>query len=93
MMWQLKNYRLFERYVSKVINLGEAIIILIIMEVVLEQRERHSEIANDVYTETGSYFAVAIILCFLKRNRLSLIKVCLIFSALDSIFWNYETYK
>ena len=36
------------------------IIILIIMEAVLEQREKTlSEIAHDVYTETGSYYAVA----------------------------------
>ena len=41
------------------------------MEAVLEQREKTlSEIAHDVYTETGSYFAVASIFCFLKRNRL-----------------------
>ena len=47
----------------------------------LEQREKTlSEIAHDVYTETGSYFAVARIFCFLKRNRLSLKKVCLILS-------------
>ena len=56
------------------------------MEAVLEQREKTlSEIAYDVYIETGSCFAVASIFCFLKRNRLE--KVCLIFfSALDSIF-------
>ena len=36
------------------------------METVLEQREKTlSEIAHDVYTETGSYFAVASIFCFL----------------------------
>ena len=42
------------------------IIILIIMEAVLEQREKTlSETAHDVYTETGSiYFAVASIFCF-----------------------------
>ena len=41
------------------------------LEAVLEQREKTlSEIAHrDVYTETGSYFAVASIFCFLKRNR------------------------
>ena len=48
-----------------------------------------SEIAQDVYTETGSYFAVASIFCFLKRNRLSLKKVCLIFSALDSVLHEF----
>ena len=63
------------------------------LEAVLEQREKTlSEIVHDVYTETGSYFAVASIFCFLKRNHLSLKKVYLIFSALDSIFrkltWN-----
>ena len=43
------------------------------LEAVLEQREKTlSEIAHDVYTETGSYFAVASIFCFLKRNRLRL---------------------
>ena len=43
------------------------------MEAVLEQREKTlSEIAHDVYTETGSYFAAASIFCFLKRNSLSL---------------------
>ena len=57
------------------------------LEAVLEQREKTlPEIAHDVYTETGSYFAVASIFCFLKRNRLSLKKVCLIFFSLDSIF-------
>ena len=58
------------------------------MEAVLGQREKTlSEIAHDVYTETGSYFAVESIFCFLKGNRSSLKKVCLIFfSALDSIF-------
>ena len=55
--------------------------ILIIMEAILEQREKTlSEIAHDVYSETGSAFALASIFCYLKRNRL----VCLIFSALDS---------
>ena len=45
------------------------------MEAVLEQREKTlSEIAHDVETETGSYFAVASIFCFLKRNRSSLRK-------------------
>ena len=40
------------------------------MEAVLEQREKIlSEIAHDVYTETGSCFVVASIFCFLKRNR------------------------
>ena len=52
------------------------------MEAVLEQREKTlSEIAHDVYTETGSYFAVASIFFFLKRNRLTLKKVCLISSS------------
>ena len=56
------------------------IIILIITEAVLEQREKTlSEIAHDVYTETGSYFAVASIFCFLKRNRLSVKKVLIFF--------------
>ena len=42
------------------------------LEAVLEQREKTlSEIAHDVYTETGSYFPVASIFCFLKQNRLS----------------------
>ena len=46
----------------------------------LEQREKSlSEIAHDEYTETGLYYAVASIFCFLKRNRLSLKMVCLIF--------------
>ena len=34
--------------------------------------EALSEIAHDMKTETGSYFAVASIFCFLQRNRLSL---------------------
>ena len=47
---------------------------------VLEQREKTlSEIAHDMYIKTASYFAVTSIFCFLKRNRLSLKKVCLIF--------------
>ena len=62
------------------------IIILIIMEAVLEQREKTlSEIAHDVYTETGSYFVVASIFCFLKLKRLSLKKVCLIWSSLSRL--------
>ena len=45
---------------------------------VLEQREKTlSEIAHHVYTEAGSYFAVASIFCFLKRNGLKM--VCFIF--------------
>ena len=56
------------------------------MEAVLEQREETlSEIAHDVETETGSYFAVASIFCFLKRNRSSLKKVCLISSSMSRI--------
>ena len=52
------------------------------MEAVLEQREKTlSKIAHDVYTETGSNFAVASIFCFLKQNRLSLKKVFLISSS------------
>ena len=40
-------------------------IILIIREEVLEQREKTlSEIAHDVYTETGAYFALASIFSF-----------------------------
>ena len=62
------------------------------MEAVIKQPEKTmSEIAHDVCPETGSDFAWASIFCYLKRNRLSLKKVCLIFSALDSIFhglWN-----
>ena len=51
--------------------------ILIIVEAVLEQRDKMlSKIAHDVYTETGSYLAVASIFCFLKRT---LKMVCLIF--------------
>ena len=71
------------------------IIILIIMEAVLEQREKTlSEIAHDVYTETGSYFAVASIFCFLKRNRLSLKKGFFDFFLLwTRFFTNYETYN
>ena len=46
----------------------------------LEQRKKTlSEITHDVHTETGSHFPVASIFCFLKQNRLSLKKVCLIF--------------
>ena len=45
-----------------------------------------SEIAHDVYTETGSDFALARIFNYLKRNRLSLKKVRLNFSGLQSIF-------
>ena len=56
------------------------------LEAVLEREKTLPEIAHDMYIETGSYFAVTSIFCFLKRNRLSLKKVCLIFSALDSIF-------
>ena len=64
-----------------------------VLEAVLEQREKTlSEIAHDVYTDTGSYFAVASIFCFLKRNRLSIKK------GLFDFFWtlfftNYETYN
>ena len=40
------------------------------MEAVLEHPEKTlSEIAHDVYTETGSDFALASIFCYLKRNR------------------------
>ena len=44
------------------------------------------EIAHDVYTETGSDFALASIFYYLKRNRFSLKKGCLNISALESIF-------
>ena len=51
---------------------------LIIMEAVLEQCEKAlSEITHNVYTETGSYFPVASIFSFLKRNCLSLKKGCM----------------
>ena len=41
------------------------------MEAVLEQREKTlSELAHGVYTETGSYFDVASIFCFLKLNEI-----------------------
>ena len=57
------------------------------MEAVLEQRENTlSEIANDVYTETGSYFAVAIILCFKK----GLFDYFLLWTR---FFTNYKTYN
>ena len=59
----------------------------LIMEAVLEHPEKTlSEIAHDVYTETGSDFALASLFYYLKRNRFSLKKVCLNFSALESIF-------
>ena len=65
------------------------------MEAVLEQREKTlSEISHDVYTETGSYFAIASIFCFLKRNHLSLKKVSLNFFLFwTRFFTNYETYN
>ena len=65
------------------------------MEAMLEQREKTlSEFAHDVYTETGSYFAVASIFCFLKRNHLSLKKVLFDFFLLwTRFFTNYETYN
>ena len=65
------------------------------LEAVLEQREKTlSGIAHNVYTETGSYFAVASILCFLKRNRLSLKKGLFDFFLLwNRFFTNYVTYN
>ena len=64
----------------------------LIMEVVLEHPEKIlSEIAHDVCTETGSDFALASILYYLKRDRRSLKKVCLNFSTLESIFHSYLT--
>ena len=66
----------------------------LIMEVVLEHPEKTlSEIAHDVYTETGSDFALACIFYYLKRNRFILKKVCLNFSAFDRFFTAYGTYN
>jgi len=64
----------------------------LIMEAVLEHPEKTlSEIAHDVYTETGSDFALASIFYYLKRNRCGLKKVWLNISALESIFYSYLT--
>ena len=49
------------------------------------------KIAHDVYNETESDFALAGISYYLKRNRCSLKKVCLIYSSLESIFLSYLT--
>ena len=47
------------------------------LEAVLEQREKTlSEIAHDVYTETGSYFAVKGMFCF--WNEIVLFDFCLL---------------
>lgn len=66
----------------------------LIMEAVLVHPEKTlSEIANDVYTETGSDFALASFFYYLKRNRFSLKTVCLNFCAFESIFhsiWNVQ---
>ena len=44
---------------------------MIIMEAVLEQSEKTlSEIAHDVYTETGSHFAVASIIFLFSETKL-----------------------
>jgi len=62
------------------------------MEALLEDPEKTlSEIAHDVYTKTGSDFALASIFYYLKRNRCSLKKVWLDISALESIFHSYLT--
>jgi len=64
----------------------------LIMEAVLEHPEKTlSEIAHNVHTEMGSDFALISIFYYLKRNRCSLKKVCLNFSALVSIFHSYLT--
>ena len=84
--------RTIEQYVSKVLNFGDVKIntktmeFFIIEAVLKHPKKTLSEIAHDVYTETGSDFALARIFYFLKRNRLSLKKICLNFSALESIF-------
>ena len=63
-----------------------------IIEAVLEHPEKTLlEIVQDVYTETESDFALASISYYLQRNRCSLKKVCLIYSALESIFHSYLT--
>jgi len=63
-----------------------------ITEAVLENPEKTlSEIPHDVYTETGSDFALASIFYYMKRNRCSLKKVCVFFSALKSICHGYLT--
>ena len=81
--------RTIERYVSKVLNFGDVKANTIgrlwnlIIEAVLKYPEKTlSEIVHDVYTETGSDFALARIFYYLKRNRLSLNKVCL------NLLWN-----
>ena len=73
MMWQLKNYRtlclksskfgrsqrkqLWKTYETVEFLMTWIIIILIIIEAVLKQREKTlSEVAHDVYNQTGSYF-------------------------------------
>ena len=64
----------------------------LIMEGVLEHPEKTlPEIEHDVYTETGSDFALASIFYYLERNPCSLKKVCLHFSPLESIFRSYLT--
>ena len=64
----------------------------LIMEAVLEHPEKTlSEIARDVYTETGSDFALASIFYYLKRNRFSQKKVCLNFLLWNRFFTTYET--
>ena len=67
---------------------------VLIMEAVLEHPKKTlSEIAHDVYTETGSDFALVSFFYYLKRNCFSLKKVCLNVSAFEWIFhsfWNVQ---
>ena len=58
------------------------------MEAVLEQHEKTlSEIVHNVYTETGSYFAVASIFCFLKslKSKIGLFDFFLLWTRFSQI--------
>jgi len=84
-MKEILGYRVDE--VGAALRMSPRTIEFLIMKAVLEHPEKTlSEIAHDVYTETGSDFALASIFYYLKRNRCSLN-----FSALGSIFHSYLT--
>lgn len=65
----------------------------LIFEAVLEHPEKTlSEVAHDVYSQTGSELALASIFYYLRRNRFSRKKVCLYLSACELVFTTYETF-
>ena len=62
-------------------------------EAVLEHPEKTlSEVAHDVYSQTGSELALASIFYYLRRNPFSRKKVCLYLSAFELVFTTYETF-